>query len=180
MRRRGFSWPFALALAFFATCAIPPAPALAQRGQLVVCSSREFRENYCPADTRGGVQLVRQMSSTPCHEGRTWGYDRRGIWVSGGCEAQFATGYQNRGYGDRPGAYGDEDQRRNYGAEPRGGLVVCESRDYRYTRCETGRARRVELVRQLSKSECRYGQSWGYDREGVWVDRGCAAEFSTR
>ena len=57
---------------------------------------------------------------------------------------------------------------------------MCESRDYRYTRCETGGARRVDLVRQLSKSECRYGQSWGYDRDGVWVDRGCAAEFSTR
>jgi hypothetical protein len=179
MKRRGNRWPFAIALALAAACACASGVALAQRGQLVECSSREFRENYCPADTRGGVQLVRRLSRAPCDEGRTWGYDRRGIWVSGGCEAQFATGFQNRGYGHGP-RYGEEDERRNHGVGPRGGLVVCESRDYRYTRCDTGRARRVDLVRQLSKSECRYGQSWGYDRDGVWVDRGCAAEFSTR
>lgn len=168
---------FAIALALAAGGACTPA--FAQRGQLIECSSREFRENYCPADTRGGVELVRQISRVRCDEGRTWGYDRRGIWVSDGCEAQFATGFRNRGYGDAP-YEGYEDERRNRGAGPRGGLVVCESRDYRYTRCETGPARRVDLVRQLSKSECRYGHSWGYDREGVWVDRGCAAEFSTR
>ena len=102
MRRRGLPWPFAIALALLAACAFAPGDALAQRGQIVVCSSREFRENYCPADTRGGVQLVRQMSRQPCDEGRTWGYDRRGIWVSGGCEAQFATGFQNSGSSVQP------------------------------------------------------------------------------
>lgn len=29
----------------------------------------------------------------------------------------------------------------------------------------------------MSGSSCRENRSWGYDRYGVWVDRGCAAEF---
>jgi hypothetical protein len=35
----------------------------------------------------------------------------------------------------------------------------------------------VRLERQHSSSDCRQGYSWGYDRHGVWVDHGCAADF---
>jgi hypothetical protein len=35
----------------------------------------------------------------------------------------------------------------------------------------------VQLVRQISGSPCRQDETWGYDRRGIWVDRGCRAEF---
>ena len=35
----------------------------------------------------------------------------------------------------------------------------------------------VQLSRQLSKSACRYNDTWGYDRRGIWVDRGCRGDF---
>ena len=74
-----------------------PAPAQAQYGGVVLrCESREFRDNYCPANTRGGVALVRQISRNPCYEGETWGYDRRGIWVTAGCDAEFRVGRRLR------------------------------------------------------------------------------------
>ena len=38
---------------------------------------------------RQGVQLVRQLSSSPCVQGRSWGYGRNGIWVAQGCRAEF-------------------------------------------------------------------------------------------
>ena len=60
---------------------------------------------------------------------------------------------------------------------PAGGRVVCESNDYRYTYCPVPVRRDVDLVAQYSKSPCRFQSTWGYDRGGVWVDRGCAAEF---
>ena len=44
---------------------------------------------YCEADTRNGVVLTRQVSESDCHYGRTWGYDSNGIWVDGGCRAEF-------------------------------------------------------------------------------------------
>lgn len=73
--------------------------------QTVVCESNGNDRRYCATDTRGGVQLVREMSSASCRQGSTWGYDNRGIWVSNGCRAEFAvaSGYatnRNRyGYG---------------------------------------------------------------------------------
>ena len=153
-------------------------PAAAQgRGVAVVrCESFDFRDNYCPVDTRGGVRLVRQRSRSPCIEGETWGFDRRGIWVSGGCEGEFELGLGYRGApGYGPQTQGYPGSRR---AGPRGGAyVVCESRDFRYRHCAAPVGRDVDLVRQLSRTECRYGRTWGYDRTGVWVDRGCAAEF---
>ena len=62
------------------------------------------------------------------------------------------------------------------------------SADVTYVRCESGLLGRykackvktdgqVELVRELSSGLCEQWKSWGFDREGVWVDRGCRAEF---
>jgi len=165
-----------IALACAATWS--PGPALAQgRGVAVVrCESPDFRDNYCPVDTRGGVRLARQRSRAPCIEGETWGYDRRGIWVSGGCEGEFELGLAYDG-GGRPGGYAPGYSGGHRGGKRGGAYVVCESRDFRYRHCAAPVSRDVDLVRQLSRTECRYGRSWGYDRSGVWVDRGCAAEF---
>ncbi|HEV2649636.1 MAG TPA: DUF3011 domain-containing protein [Rhizomicrobium sp.] len=57
-----------------------------------VCASHDYREQFCPADTRGGVQLINQFSSEGCFQGETWGYTPGGVWVSGGCRAEFVTG----------------------------------------------------------------------------------------
>ncbi len=55
--------------------------------------------------------------------------------------------------------------------------VRCESDNYRYRYCRADTDNRVRLTRQLSGTDCREGRNWGYDRYGIWVDRGCAAEF---
>lgn len=55
--------------------------------------------------------------------------------------------------------------------------VRCESDNYRYRFCRADTDNRVELSRRISDSSCVEGRSWGYTWNGVWVDRGCAAEF---
>lgn len=55
--------------------------------------------------------------------------------------------------------------------------VRCTSHNYRYQYCRVDTQNRVELVRQFSGNSCRENRSWGYDSRGVWVDRGCSAEF---
>ena len=35
----------------------------------------------------------------------------------------------------------------------------------------------ITLIRQNSNSPCIENQTWGYDGRGIWVDRGCRAEF---
>jgi hypothetical protein len=55
--------------------------------------------------------------------------------------------------------------------------VRCESDRGRYRYCNVGTHNRVSIQHQLSSTGCRLGDNWGYDRHGVWVDRGCRAEF---
>jgi len=60
--------------------------------QIVSCSSDDMHRHYCPVNTSGGVQLVKQHSDSSCRQGRSWGFDRRGIWVDHGCRADFQVG----------------------------------------------------------------------------------------
>lgn len=139
-----------------------PQPGPAPGGNLISCESRDYRQEFCPsADTIVSASVARQKSRTPCVQGQNWGWRANGVWVSGGCEADFEiqTSY-------RPGPV------------PGGaGLMVCESREYEYNVCPTGRIRNAQLVRQISQAPCVQGQSWGISRDGIWVDRGCEGEF---
>lgn len=148
-------------------------------GYIVRCESINDRDNYCPIETGGGVYIERNLSRTACIEGRNWGYDRNGIWVTDGCRADFAVpqGYGNgRGwqYGQGRGRPYRDEYNQDYG---RGERVICESHKNRYAYCDVGGIRNAELVRQYSSSSCVYRRTWGYDRGGVWVTQGCRAEF---
>jgi len=55
------------------------------------CASTNYQYNMCQVDTGRGssVRVQRQISKTRCVEGRNWGWNRAGIWVDQGCEAEF-------------------------------------------------------------------------------------------
>jgi hypothetical protein len=56
--------------------------------------------------------------------------------------------------------------------------IRCRSTDGRFRHCPVnGWVRGAQLTRQISGANCAQGRSWGYDNMGVWVDRGCQAEF---
>jgi DUF3011 family protein len=57
------------------------------------------------------------------------------------------------------------------------GRLTCASNNGRYRYCRADTQNRVQLVRQTSGARCSQGYSWGYDYRGIWVDRGCRAEF---
>ncbi len=64
-----------------------------QAGQREIrCDSRGLGYNFCRADTDGRVELVNRHSLFSCREGRSWGYDKRGVWVDKGCSATFRVG----------------------------------------------------------------------------------------
>jgi Protein of unknown function (DUF3011)/Beta/Gamma crystallin len=57
-------------------------------------------------------------------------------------------------------------------------FVTCESNNGKRRYCPIGDPRQsVELSRQISNAACIRGQSWGNDNRGLWVDRGCRAQF---
>lgn len=123
----------------------------------LVCSSNNGERVYCGGNVRGGVRLARQLSGSPCEQDRTWGWDDRGIWVDRGCRAEFLI--------DAPRD------------ESREGITCSSSHGDRvYCQVDT-RGMTVRLTRQLSGSPCDQERTWGFDRRGIWVDRGCRAEF---
>jgi hypothetical protein len=241
------------ALALFALAA--PMAASAQYGgtRTVRCESDDHRTEICRVDTRGGVRLVDQTSRAPCIQGRTWGADNRGIWVTNGCRGKFRVGdsyVANRGSAYRYPSYGgrtNDPYNRGYGSNgyygssyPNGyygsnngyygsnngyygssypnsgygntsgygmgrydnpivailGAVLGGGTDNRYYngrqpqtfKCESidgyprfcrlpFQASRIDMRRQLSSTRCEQGYNWGWQRDGVWVERGCRAEF---
>ncbi len=142
-------------------------------GYALYCESNNYRYQHCRVDTRGGVQLLRQTSRTPCRQGINWGYNRRGIWVDRGCAAEFAVGVAWIGPG-RPGGPGHGP---GPGWDRPGHVVSCRSYGYRDAYCRAEVRRSVQIVRQISRAPCHYGRTWGYDRGGIWVRNGCSAEF---
>lgn len=146
-------------------------------GAVIVCESVRGRQNWCEADTRHGVWLQLQHSRADCIEGVSWGYDRRGIWVSDGCRAEFVLGRSRDRYRDDRGVPSGW---QGGGWQGQGQRAFCESIKGRYQHCPIRGVRDVQLVRVLSRSDCDFGYSWGFDRHGIWVDHGCRAEFSVR
>lgn len=143
-------------------------------GYNIYCASDNGRRNVCPTDTRNGVQLVRKRSDASCDYGRSWGYDRRGIWVDRGCRADFQiSGGGDPGGGNAGGGGG--------GWQPGGPgvqVITCSSDDMHRQECRVDiRSGSVRLVRQRSDADCVFGSTWGYGKKHIWVDRGCRADF---
>lgn len=58
--------------------------------------------------------------------------------------------------------------------------LSCSSNDYRYTECffDPRGVEGISLSRQLSRSQCVYGRTYGIYNDRVWVQDGCRAEFT--
>lgn len=128
--------------------------------RVVRCESNG-RPSSCPVILQGQpVRLLRQLGAMPCREGHSWGVKRNEIWVTRGCQADFEVGAADgSGFLDVPRT------------------LVCESKSKQRRFCGAGISKSVRLVKQLSGSPCEEGRGWGWDRNGVWVDNGCRAEF---
>lgn len=139
-------------------------------GDTIRCESQNNRERSCPVGWRN-ARLVRQLSGSPCQEGRTWGVRNGAVWVSNGCRAEFAE--TRGGWGGGNGGWGGGGNS-NYS-------ITCSSNNNRTQNCDWDeRQGRPVLQQQLSGSACQEGRSWGYSRGQVWVSNGCRARFGTR
>jgi len=145
----------------------PAAPKARGKSQ-VICESTKGNREVCPADMSNGVTFTQQLSKADCVRGESWGVDpeREIIWVDHGCRAEFLLGRSTT----EPAP-----------ARPLlDSVVVCESENGRRKNCKADTAAGVQIVRQLSDSACGFGREWGYDANGIWVNKGCRAEFVVR
>jgi hypothetical protein len=56
--------------------------------------------------------------------------------------------------------------------------ITCEANNDNRKYCGNYNPGEVRLERQISGSPCIEGQTWGVDRQGLWVERGCRAVFT--
>jgi hypothetical protein len=131
-------------------------------GQEIRCESTDGGYRQCGSGLYGTPVLVRQLSDTPCTPERSYGLRNGALWVSGGCRGVFRV--QD---GGQPG-YDD------------GYSVTCASENGRYRACSWDASRGPpRLIRTLSDTACRQGESWGWTRrDGLWVNHGCRGVFS--
>ncbi|HKU85564.1 MAG TPA: DUF3011 domain-containing protein [Casimicrobiaceae bacterium] len=127
------------------------------------CESRDYHRNYCPAGgSIASARLVAQQSRSACIQGRTWGHDNRGIWVTQGCSGEFDFRWSREPV-PMPGP---------------GRQIACESRNFQQNFCPSqSRITRAWLVEQRSRSACVQGRSWGFQETGIWVSSGCNGVF---
>jgi len=126
----------------------------------LTCSSDNEQWHQCGTSFTNiaNVELVRQISGSPCIQGQTWGFEARGVWVDRGCRAEFRVygsgdrdQREDRDNRDRDGDRGDRDRDRHDRDEQRvvvpvapvapifrGGqsvVINCKSDDERRHRC---------------------------------------------
>jgi len=162
-----------LALAAFLLCG---AASLSAQ-QVINCSSDDGRRHYCSVDTHhADVHMIKQRSDARCQEGYSWGHDRHGVWVDRGCRADFEiVDKHHRDNWGNDGYRGGDDYNRRAGIQ----AITCSSDDMNRHYCPADTRGGVRLYKQLSDSRCQEGSTWGYDDHGIWVDRGCRADFQT-
>lgn len=149
------------------------------RGSTVsmTCSSNDGYHTCQAAGEILRARMVNQRSGSACTQGRSWGYQGSTLWVDHGCRADFeltlgdsgsSSGWSGRNNG---GWSGRNQSGRTFN-------MRCDSDDEKYHSCSAnGQVVRARIVHQNSGSPCTEGRTWGYRRDGVWVDRGCRAEF---
>lgn len=143
--------------ALFLAIPLIPLPARAER---ITCESVDMRRTRCPMDTRGGVELIRQLSQASCRN--RWSFGQGYVEVRDGCRAEFES---------FRGGHGGRYER-----------ITCSSSRGQTRRCSIDAGRGgVRLVRQLSSSSSCEG-NWFYDQNNgeVVVKNGCRGEFEAR
>jgi hypothetical protein len=129
-------------------------------GKVVHCVSTESGRTFCG---RPHMRYVIRNAPATCVEGKTWGFDdEHGIWVTGGCTADFAVS-------------GNTVTSHSTVVTDTGRIVHCVSTANGRTFC--GKPHTRYVIRNAPPA-CVEGTTWGFDDEhGIWVTRGCKADF---
>jgi len=134
-------------------------------GQTFRCESDGGRYRECRKPYSGNTVLVRQLSSSRCTEGYSWGEKRDIVWVSNGCRGEFQIRGGNGGAG---------------GNCNNGYTVTCSSYNGVLRTCAWDRNRGEPRLIERLAGRCAEGIDWDYDGRSVWVKNSCSARFGTR
>lgn len=144
-----------------------------RNGRTVHCESTANGRTYC-----GNAHSRYSMSGNrdpDCIEGRTWGSDGRGVWVSGDCDADFNGSPYDWSNGGRD-RYNQDDEEvaHEHIVDPSGRMIHCQSTADGRNYCGERDSRYVMSSRD---PDCIEGVTYGRDARGTWVTGECDAQF---
>jgi hypothetical protein len=142
-----------------------------QSARRVECKADDKKRKYCQADTRGGVRFIDGVN---CNYGKSWGYEAGAVWVERQCQGHFEIGGAESYQAPEVPGTGHV-----WGAGNGLKSITCASGDGNRRYCEANTSGGVVLLKDLSGSACVRGETWGYDRRGVWVEKPCNGQFDT-
>jgi hypothetical protein len=145
---------------------------------LVECRSFGTNIEHCQVPDLQSVELVQELSNQYNSSCRgNWGYSSHGLWVRGGCHAQFrVVEYQqqqnNPGYPTHQDPIQPPVVRESF-------TIKCKSRNGALKICDTkGPFYDVEFKREISKGKYPCDGNWGVNKRGeLFVTKSCYAEF---
>lgn len=153
--------------------AVGSLPVFALEKTKVECKSENYRQSTCSVGGQiRSVRLAKRKSDAACTLDRSYGFSGDTLWVNHGCSGEFEVEYQPSG-GVTGGWWNDigsdQDERTT---------IDCKSDNYRRKTCNIGgTVTGVILKDRKSRSTCDFGVSYGFDRDYIWVDRGCEGRF---
>ena len=146
-----------------------------RNGRTLHCESTASGRTYC-----GNSHNRYSMSDNrdpDCIEGRTWGSDGRGVWVSGDCDADFngrAYDWSNDSRDDDDS--GSEEVAHEHVVDSNGRMIHCQSTADGRNYCGERDSRYVMSSRD---PDCIEGVTYGRDGRGTWVSGDCDAQFTS-
>lgn len=142
-------------------------------GRTVHCESTASGRTYC-GNSHSRYTMANNRDPD-CIEGRTWGSDQRGVWVSGDCEADFTgSPYDWRGQERNRHDSGSEEVAHEHIVDPSGRMIHCQSTADGRNYCGDRDSR---YVIQTRDADCIEGVTYGQDARGMWVSGECDARF---
>ncbi len=139
-------------------------------GRVIHCESTLSGRNYC-GDSHSRYSMAGNRDPD-CIEGRTWGTDSRGVWVSGDCDADFNGNPYDRANGNDSGS---EEVSHEHLIDGQGRVIHCQSTADGRNYCGERDSRYVISSRD---SDCIEGVTYGRDQRGTWVSGECDAQFT--
>lgn len=133
-------------------------------GQVVHCVSTESGRTYCGKPHMHYV--IAGPAPAACVEGSTWGVDDRGVWVTGGCVADFNATTVKRV---------TRTTTTTTTTEGGGGVVHCIAGPSGRIHC--GEPHHRYVIVGTPPAACVENTTWGVDDRGVWVSSECTADF---
>ena len=143
-------------------------------GRVIHCESTSSGRNYC-GDSHSRYSMAGNRDPD-CIEGRTWGTDSRGVWVSGDCDADFNGNQYDWSNGNRNGqSAGNEEVSHEHIVDGDGRMIHCQSTADGRNYCGERDSRYVMSSRD---ADCIEGVTYGRDQRGTWVSGDCDAQFT--